>query len=75
MQFENILSSVGGFGTYQKLLCFILIPATTGLCAFVYTAQLIILATPPYECSDDRSNTSVSLLATYFGLAALFKQI
>lgn len=50
MQFEDILEEVGSFGLYQKVLCFFLIPFTTGLCGFVYYAQLFVLTAPQHRC-------------------------
>ena len=62
MQFENILTSIGGFGLYQKFLCFTLIPLTTGLCGLVYYAQLIVLSAPKFECVTELTSESSGFL-------------
>ncbi|XP_076042786.1 solute carrier family 22 member 13-like [Oratosquilla oratoria] len=50
LEFENILEEIGSFGLYQKLLCFLLIPFTTGLVALTYYVQIFILTAPPHLC-------------------------
>ncbi|CAL4082215.1 unnamed protein product, partial [Meganyctiphanes norvegica] len=50
MQFEDILEEVGQFGLYQRLLCFLLIPFTTGLVGIVYYTQLFVLTAPRHQC-------------------------
>ena len=51
MHFEDILNNISGFGRYQKILCFTLIPSSTGLVGLIYYVQLIVLSAAPYECS------------------------
>lgn len=50
MQFEDVLNEVGSFGRFQAVLCFFLIPFTTGLCGLVYYAQLFVLTAPRHRC-------------------------
>merc|ERR1712142_1407554 len=50
MQFEDILEEVGSFGLYQKLLCMVFLPLTTGLVAFTYYVQLFVLTAPQHRC-------------------------
>ena len=50
MKFENILEGVGSFGLFQKVLCFTLIPLTTGLIALTYYTQIFILTAPNHVC-------------------------
>ncbi|XP_018021418.1 organic cation transporter-like protein isoform X2 [Hyalella azteca] len=55
MHFEDLLAEAGGFGLYQKVLCFVLIPFTTGIVGLVYTCQLIILSVPRFRCDQNQS--------------------
>jgi hypothetical protein len=55
MHFEDLLAEAGGFGLYQKVLCFVLIPFTTGIVGLVYTCQLIVLSVPRYRCDQNQS--------------------
>uniref|UniRef100_A0A6A7FYT8 Organic cation transporter-like protein isoform X2 n=2 Tax=Hirondellea gigas TaxID=1518452 RepID=A0A6A7FYT8_9CRUS len=57
MQFEKILDEVGGFGLYQKVMCFSMIPFTTGLCGMVYYVQLIVLSVPDFRCAFPKTST------------------
>lgn len=50
MHFEDLLEEIGAFGRYQKLLCFILIPLTTGICGFTFYTQIFILTAPFHTC-------------------------
>ncbi|KAF2361268.1 Major facilitator superfamily [Trinorchestia longiramus] len=59
MKFENILAATGGFGLYQKVLCFVLIPLTTGVIGLVYCCQLLVLSAPQFRCSNSAANTSL----------------
>lgn len=50
MHFEDLLKEIGSFGLYQRLLCFLLIPFTTGVVAFTFYVQLFVLTAPPHTC-------------------------
>lgn len=50
MHFEDLLEEIGSFGLYQRVLCFVLIPFTTGICALTFYSQLFILTAPPHVC-------------------------
>ncbi|KAL7637532.1 UNVERIFIED_CONTAM: hypothetical protein RMT77_012260 [Armadillidium vulgare] len=64
MKFEEVLEDVNSFGCYQKLLCFVLIPLTTGLVGFTYYVQLFILSSPKHLCDpiikEEFSNSAAS---------------
>ena len=65
---DSILSQVGDFGLYQKLLCGIFVFYTTFLCGlnyytqvtilhsyhntFLFSPQVFIFLTPEHRCSD-----------------------
>jgi len=50
MEFEEILEQTGGFGLYQKLLCFLFLPLSVTFVGMVYYAQLIALDLPSVDC-------------------------
>ncbi|XP_063594263.1 solute carrier family 22 member 13-like [Penaeus indicus] len=50
MHFEDLLEEIGSFGLYQRVLCFVLIPFSTGMCALTFYSQLFILTAPPHVC-------------------------
>ncbi|XP_042214901.1 solute carrier family 22 member 21-like isoform X2 [Homarus americanus] len=52
MHFEDLLSVIGSFGLYQRLLCFLLIPLTTGIVAFTFYTQLFVLTAPLHTCNQ-----------------------
>jgi hypothetical protein len=52
MGYDNILSKVGDFGLYQKLLCGIFVFYTTFLCGLNYYTQVFIFTTPAHRCSE-----------------------
>ncbi|XP_045120504.1 organic cation transporter protein-like [Portunus trituberculatus] len=53
MHFEDLLEEVGSFGLYQRVLCFLLIPITTGVVGLTYYFQLFILTAPPHTCRQE----------------------
>ncbi|XP_069686709.1 solute carrier family 22 member 1-like [Periplaneta americana] len=46
----GILQDVGGFGTYQKYLCFAVVGVISGLCSLTFATQLFSLVTPDHWC-------------------------
>ena len=64
MKFEDILEEIGTFGKFQKLLCFILIPITTGLVGFTYYTQIFILTAPPHVCNQFTFDVPENAVAT-----------
>jgi len=58
MEFEEILEQTGGFGLYQKLLCFLFLPLSVTFCGIVYYAQLIVLDLPEVHCIPEVSDNS-----------------
>jgi len=53
MGYDNILSQVGEFGLYQKLLCGFFVFYTTFLCGLNYYTQVFIFETPEHRCADE----------------------
>ncbi|PSN30500.1 hypothetical protein C0J52_27262 [Blattella germanica] len=51
---EGILEEIGGFGTYQKLLCVLVVGAVNGVSAMSFAAQLFSLLTPEHWCWDPK---------------------
>nr|XP_045619958.1 solute carrier family 22 member 3-like isoform X1 [Procambarus clarkii]XP_045619962.1 solute carrier family 22 member 3-like isoform X2 [Procambarus clarkii]XP_045619971.1 solute carrier family 22 member 3-like isoform X2 [Procambarus clarkii]XP_045619979.1 solute carrier family 22 member 3-like isoform X2 [Procambarus clarkii] len=53
MHFEDLLAEIGSFGLYQRLLCFVLIPLTTGVVGLTFYVQLFLLTAPPHTCLQE----------------------
>jgi len=48
----DVLTQVGDFGLYQKLLCGVFVFYTTFLCGLNYYTQVFIFDTPNHRCSE-----------------------
>ena len=49
MEYDKVLEKVGGFGLYQKLLCYVLVFYTTFLCGLNFYTQVRILQLIAYK--------------------------
>lgn len=59
MNFDQILSAIGGFGKYQKIL-YIWICLPQILLAFHMMVSIFTGATPPYHCRESSSSSSAA---------------
>lgn len=60
MNFDQILSAIGGFGKYQKIL-YIWICLPQVLLAFHMMVSIFTGATPPYRCRESSSSATENL--------------
>jgi hypothetical protein len=46
----GVLQKIGGFGTYQKFLCLVVVGTISGICALSFATQLFSLVSPDHWC-------------------------
>lgn len=65
MEFDNVLSEIGEFGTYQKLVIYLVLLPAVLPCGFHAYAQLFMAADPDHWCKIpelekwDETNTNL----------------